>query len=142
MAGYTGKTAHVEVAKDKVYERLADFSGYNEMLEKLPAEAREKIGNVKFTPDAIVIEAAPVGEIRLNVTERIQGERVVMAAENSPVPMHLTIALGESGTGTDVTPTIDVEVPAMLKPFVGPKMQQAADQFGAMLSNLLGIDRE
>lgn len=140
MAGYTGKTAHVEVAKDKVYERLSDFSAYNEMLEKLPAEAREKIGNVKFTPDAILIEAAPVGEIKLSVTERIPGERVVLTAENSPVPMHLTVALGESGTGTDLTPTIDVEVPAMLKPFVGPKMQQAADQFGAMLSNLLGAE--
>ena len=54
---------------------------------------------------------------------------------------NLTVALAEAGTGTDVTPTIDVEVPAMLKPFVGPKMQQAADQFGAMLTNLLGIDR-
>ncbi len=37
---------------------------------------------------------------------------------------------------TDVTTVIDVEIPAMLRPFVGPKLQQAADKFGEMISNL------
>jgi hypothetical protein len=37
---------------------------------------------------------------------------------------------------TEVTTVIDVELPAMLRPFVGPKMQQAADQFGVLMSRL------
>ena len=41
-----------------------------------------------------------------------------------------------SPEATDVTTVIDVEIPAMLRPFVGPKLQQAADKFGEMISNL------
>lgn len=137
MAEYKGKTSVVNAPVDQVYERMSDFSTYGEQIEKLPEEVRAKIGNVSFDKDGITIQADPVGEIRLVVIERVAPERVVLSAENSPVPMHLTIALAPSvDGGTQVTPAIDVEVPAVLKPFVAPKMQQAADQFGSMLSNL------
>ncbi len=139
MAIYTGQTATVNAPVEKVYERMADFSSYEEQLNSLPADIRAKIGDVSFSADAITIQAQPVGEIKLQVVERVAPERVVMSAENSPVPMHLTVSLAPTAEGkTSLTPSIDVEVPAMLKPFVAPKMQQAADQFGTMLANLLG----
>lgn len=140
MAVYTGKSSVIARPVEKVYERMADFTAYGEMVDRLPDDVKAKIGDVKFDADGILINTPPVGEIRLSVVERVPPERVVLLAENSPVPLHMSISLAPTPDGgTQITPAIDVEVPAMLKPFIGPKMQQAADQFGSMLSNLFTL---
>lgn len=140
MAKYCGKTAVIARPIDEVYSRMADFSLYQAKLDAIPEEMRAKIGDVKFTPDTIVISADPVGDITLKAVERIAPERVVLEAQNSPVPLSMIITLAPADNDkTSVSPLIEVEIPAMLKPFVGPKMQEAADRFGEMLTNLFSL---
>lgn len=138
MAEYKGKTVELNASPAVVYSRLSDFSNLGERLNELPADIRAQVGDVKFTADSIVISAAPAGEITLSITERTEPSRIVMSAVNSPVPlaMSINIAPADAPGTSEVTPVIDVEVPAMLKPFVGPKMKEAADRFGDMLRNL------
>ena len=135
MASYRSKAAVINKPVDEVYERISNIGAYQQKLDSLPAEVREKIGDVRFEDDAIVITAAPVGEIRFAVKERVSPSRVTLAAEQSPVPLNLTVNLEpESERSTKATSVIDVEIPAMLKPMIGGKMQEAADKFGELIT--------
>lgn len=139
MAEYHSKPVNIAQPIDAIYARLSDFTSYQEKLNELPEEIRAKIGDVRFTPDSIIITAAPVGEIAFEVIERSAPNRVKLQAKNAPVPMFLIMDfMATDEQNTAVTSTIDVEVPAILRPMVGGKMQEAADKFGEMLGNFFG----
>ena len=94
------------------------------------------MGNVEFTCDTIKIVTPQVGDIVLKAVERTDS-RVRLQAQNSPVPMTLEVDLKPvSDDSTEVTGTIDVDIPVMLRPLVGPSLQKAADQFGTLFANL------
>ncbi len=123
--------------RQDVFDRIANIGDYQQYIDRLPDDVKAKIGDVRFTDASIVITAAPVGEISLKLTEREAPSRVVFEAQGSPVPLNVAINLAEAGENTtSMTPVIEVEVPPMLRPFVAPKMQAAADQMGKMLGNL------
>lgn len=137
MAKYSGKPVVVNHPAEEVYNRLSDLSSFQQRLETLPPEAREKLGDVRFTADSIIITAPAVGEMKFVVSERTPFSRLGFSAENSPVPFAIKIDMKPvSGTSTEVMATIDVDIPVMLKPLVGGKMQEAADKFSEMLSTL------
>lgn len=131
MATYKSKQVTISHPIEEVYERISNIGAYQQKLDSLPAEVKDKLGDVRFEPDAIVITAAPVGEIRFAVKERIKPSSVKLSAEQSPVPLTLSVNLTpDSDSSTNAVSQIDVEIPAMLKPMVGGKMQEAADKFG------------
>lgn len=137
MAKYQGKPVVVNHPADEVYAKIADLGTFQERMDALPPEAREKLGEVRFTSDSIVITAPAVGEMKFNVTERVPGSRMCLTAENSPVPFSIKIDLKPvDESSSEVNTLIDVEIPAMLKPLVGGKMQEAADRFSEMFGTL------
>lgn len=137
MAKYSGKPVTLNHPAAEVFDRVSDLGSFQERLEQLPEEIRAKLGDVRFTADSIIINAAPVGEMKFNLTERVPYSLLRFEAENSPVPFRITVHLKELAEGKcEVEPVIDVEIPAMLRPLVGGKMQEAADKFGEMFSNM------
>lgn len=135
MATYKSKQVTISHPIEEVYEKISNIGAYQQKLDSLPAEVKDKLGDVRFEPDAIVITAAPVGEIRFAVKERIKPSSVKLSAEQSPVPLTLSVNLTpDSDSSTCAVSQIDVEIPAMLKPMVGGKMQEAADKFGELIT--------
>lgn len=136
MATYKSPATQVNIPAEELAAKFADFTALQSAMEAMPAEKREKIGNVEFTKDTIKIVTPQVGAITLRATERTP-ELIVLEAEGSPVPMKLMVGMTPVGSSaTSVTGTIDVELPMMLKPLIGPAMQKAADQFGNMFASL------
>lgn len=136
MATYKSPATQVNIPAEELAAKFADFTALQSAMEAMPAEKREKIGNVEFTKDTIKIVTPQVGAITLRATERTP-EQIVLEAEGSPVPMKLMVGMTPVGSSaTSVTGTIDVELPMMLKPLIGPAMQKAADQFGNMFASL------
>lgn len=137
MTTYSSKPVDVAMPASTVYERISDLGTFQERIDRLPEEVKSKIGSVTFTADTIVINAAPMGDMTLRVTERVPARRLALTAENAPVPIVLSVNLSEkSAESTEVITAIDVEMPAMLRPMVGPKLQEAAEKFGDMIKNL------
>ena len=100
----------------------------------MPEEAKQKIGDVQFTDDSISINAAPVGQLKFVVKERIAPSKVTLEAAQSPVPLRLVVELEPDGDDAAIaTSIIDVEIPVMLRPLVGGKLQEASDKFGELL---------
>lgn len=136
MATYTSKPAVVGRPADAIAANFADFRALEERLGQMPAEERQKVGDVKFEQDAIVITTPQVGAITLRAVERTP-RKVVMKAENSPVPMSITVDIEPlDADSCEVIGKMDVEIPAMLRPLVGPALQKAVDQFGNLFASL------
>lgn len=141
MSKYTSKPVVINTPVEAAFERLSDFSAYQERLDEMPDEIRQRIGDVRFTTDSIVITAAPVGEMAFEVIERVKPSLVTLQAKNSPVPMALSISLTADGDeSTRVEASIDVDIPAVLRPMVGGKMQEAADKFAELISTFFRGD--
>lgn len=137
MATYKGKPVVINHSASEVYDRVSNLGAFQERLESLPEQARAQLGDVKFTDSSIVITAPAVGEMVFNVTERIPGKLMKLSAANSPVPFQISIDLDElAPDSTQVATSLNVEIPAMLKPMIGGKMQEAADKFSEMFSTL------
>lgn len=137
MATYKGKPVVIDRPAEEIYDRIADLNSFQQRLDSLPEEARAKLGTVRFTDSSIIITAPAVGDMTFNVTERVAPTLLKLSAANSPVPFDIAIRLNPlSDNSTEVTTSLDVEIPAMLKPMVGGKMQEAADKFSEMFSTL------
>ena len=53
------------------------------------------------------------------------------------MPLKLSVDLSEDGPGaTVVTPNIDIDIPMMLRPLIGGKLQEAADKFGEVFTSV------
>ncbi len=136
MAQYKSEEVVVGKTPAQLSENFSDFTRLQERLNALPEEQRAKAGDVSFTTDSICINTPQVGKIELVATER-SPERLMLEAKNSPVPMKLIVDYkAEGAESSRVSGIIDVEIPMMLKPLIGPSLQKAADQFGKLFSSL------
>ena len=138
MATYKAKPITINKPAADIAARFADLTYLQDSLDSLPAEERAKVGDVRFTADTIVMNTAQVGEIKFEVKERTP-ERVAFVTAGLPLPMPMTIAVDmkpESADVTEVVASLDIGIPAVLRPMVGGTMQKAVDQFAALIANL------
>lgn len=136
MAKYSGKPVVIQRAAAEIASKFDDLSLLQPALDNMSAADRAKVGDVTFEKDAIHIQTPQVGEIQFRVNERLP-ERISMEAVGAPVPLKMYVDLKPvDDASTELTTSIDVEIPAMLRPLIGGTMQKAADQFGALMSRL------
>lgn len=136
MSRYSGKPATVNRPINEIYNKLSNLSTFQERIDELPEEARRKLQSAKFEGDKMTIEAPGIGEITFVIAERVEPNLIRMMAENSPVPFNIILNFKEIDPATtEISTDIDVEIPMMLRPLVGGKLQEAADKFGEMFTN-------
>lgn len=136
MAKYTGKPAIVDIPAAQIAEKFDDLSQLSGYTDKIPAEERAKMGDLRFERDAIIIKNPAVGEMAFKVVEH-NADRVVFRADGMlPLTINVNLKALESGSKTEVTTVLDIEIPAMLRPLIGGKLQQVADTFGDLIGKL------
>lgn len=137
MAKYSSKPAVVSASAADIYGRLTDMEAYQQRLASIPEEQRKQLGDIKITNDSISINTPQLGNITLDVVERVENERVVLSAVQSPVPLTLAVTLEAKGEAeTQVQSVVDVDIPAMLRPLIGGKLQEAAEKFNEMILSM------
>lgn len=136
MATYKAKPIKVDRPAEFISGRFADLTRLQGALENLPAEERAKVGDVTFTADSIVMQTQQVGEIRFQVTERTP-RRVAFQAGGLPMPVVIAVDMKPQGEeATEVEASLDIDIPAVLRPMVGGTMQKAVDQFAGLIAKL------
>jgi hypothetical protein len=137
MATYKSKPARINRSANDLYSRFSDMTRLQSALDQLPEEQRKQVGDVVFTADSLKIVTPQVGEIAFVIKERIEPSKIVFGTASSPVPLTMEVDFNAvSETETDVVTRIDVEIPAIVRPMVGPQLQKAADKFGELISGL------
>lgn len=141
MSKYTGKAALVQRPTQEVWDKISNLASFQKYLDQLPEDLRAKAGDVRFTEEAMIINAPGIGEITLQRTEVEPGHSMTLTALGAPIEMKVVLTLSpkDDDTATEVLPVLDVDVPVFARAFVAPKLQAAADQLGSMLQNLLNV---
>lgn len=140
MSQYKGKSVTVARPVADLYAKVSDLGQYQSLLDSLPEDQRAQLQGVRFEADGISFQAPGVGDMKFKVAETKAPSHVGFVAEGSPIPIKLAIELAEKGAeSTEVVPVLDVDLPAMLRPLVGPKLQEAADQFGSVFTRLFEL---
>lgn len=137
MASYKSKPTVVGKSASDVFARFSDMSRMQDALDTLTPEQKAQVGDVAFTKDSIKIVTPQVGEIAFSVKERVEPSKVVFGTASSPVPLTMTVNIKPlAEEQSEVETVIDVEIPAMLRPLIGPQLQKAADKFGELIQGL------
>ncbi len=122
---------------DTVYSKLSNPESFKAIGDRLPEDAKAKLQQVRFDKDSITITGSPVGEVVLNVVERVAPTRIVLSAAQSPVPLQAVINLEKvSETETRAVAELSVELPVFLRPMVSKPLTEGAKKFGELISQL------
>lgn len=137
MATYKSKPARINRNARDLYDRFSDMSRLQSSLDGLPEEQRRQIGDVEFTADSLKIVTPQVGEISFVIKERVEPSKIVFGTGSSPVPLTMEVDITPAGeNAADVETRVDVEIPAIVRPVIGPQLQKAADKFGELITGL------
>lgn len=137
MSTYSGKSVTLPRPIEDIYAKVSDLAQYQPLIEQLPEEQRAKMQGVEFDGECVKMNAPSIGQLVFRITECTALSHVGFSAEGSPVPLKLSLDLeSASADSTSLTPKIDIEIPAMLRPFIGGKIQEAADKFGEVFTSL------
>lgn len=130
--------AKINCGIDKIYAMLSNPESFNDIAAQLPEEVKAKFaGKATFDKDSITLVADPVGEIKLNIVERVAPNKVVFAAAQSPVPLQLVVILEKlSDAETNACAELGVELNPFIRPMLSKPLQDGAKKFGEMLSKL------
>lgn len=137
MSIYSGKAAIVNRSVDELYNKINDFGAFQSRIDELPDEVRQRLEAVRFEDDKMIINAPGMGEVALGIVERQAPSLMRLSALNSPIPFNIIMNFAAVDDATSTIQTdIDAEIPMMLRPFVGNKLQEGADRIGEMISNI------
>ena len=134
---FKSETVTINCNISSIYSKLSNPESFNAIAERLPDEAKSKLEQVKFERDSITFVANPVGEVKLNIVERVEPTRIVFAAAQSPVPLQAVISLEKvSETETRACAELGVELNPFIRPMLSKPLQDGANKFGELLSKL------
>lgn len=137
MTKYTGKTSVVNLPATEISDKFADMSTFNDKLAGMPEDVRKHMGDLTFTRDSVCMDTKQAGKVVFKVTER--DDRHIVLACSFPLPISLTLNLSpvaDDASKTEVSTDVDIEIPAMLRPIIGPQMQKVADHFSTAMGSI------
>lgn len=140
MATYKSETKRVEASAQQVYSKLSDLGSLKTVIdnipeEKIPADKRQMMEQIRITSDSIALPAGPVGEIRLQVSRLEPFSRIELSGVGTPVPLTLGVRISDLGEDcAEVQVVLDIEIPMMLKPMVGGTLQKMVDEFASVMT--------
>lgn len=138
MAKYTSKAAVLAVSQGDAYRNLTDLSAFQERIKSIPEEQLKQIGNIEFSENSIKFTTPQVGELQFDIVEKIEPRKIKFQAARSPIPLSLDIDINDNQGQAEVVSAIDVEIPAMLRPMIGGKLQEAVDKLNEMMCMIAG----
>lgn len=137
MTKYAGKPFVIDKPAQEIADKFSDLTQLGQYVDMLPAEDREKLGGVSFTPDSISIDTKQIGAMKFVVSER-SASGVKFTAPGMPV--NLELALGLKSLGIDKTEaecSIDIDLPMIIRPMVGPKLKEGVNMLSEVLEKVL-----
>lgn len=138
MSTYTGKPVTIKQPASRVVERFADLSKLQGAFDNLNDSQKQQMGEVRLEPKAIVIINPMAGEIRFEITHL--SEDLIKLECAAPMAMSMNVHMNPVDGGTEITTEVDVDIPVMLRPLIGPFIQKAANGIGALITTVAAAD--
>lgn len=137
MSKYEGKNAVADISITEAYDKLSDLKALQQRIDSLPEEHRSKLQGISFGDDSVAFNT-PVGDFRFTAAEKVRPERIVFAADGSPIPVSFAIYLNKiSDSSTGINTVIDADLPFFVKSMVGGKLKDAVEKINAVIARSL-----
>lgn len=120
------------------FEKFSNLDGLKEAIANVPNgsisdDKQEILKQVEITDDSILIPAGPTGSVTLQLAEKIAPSIIRFNAVGLPIPLTITLHLDPvDDAHCNACASIEVEVPAMLRPMIAPMMNQLTEQISAL----------
>ena len=119
MSKFESSVKQIPYSVEAVYRNISDLTNLERVRDRIP---EDKVQDFQFDADSVSVNVAPVGTIKMRITDREEPKCVKFEAEQSPVPFKLWIqVLPVTDESSKMKLTIDADIPFMLKGMVsGP----------------------
>lgn len=135
MAEYKSDVATINYDINLVYSKLSHPSKLQNLLSELPADIVKTLENISFEDDCIVINANPVGEVKLRLKEKEEPTKIVFSGEGTVVPIKIVMNFEDAGAGTTKGfAVIDIDIPVFVKPMVDKPLKEGCKKLGDLLA--------
>lgn len=134
MSKYESGVKQIQRPQQLVYDTLSDLSNVERIKDRIPAD---KIQDLTFDSDSVSVSVPPVGKITLRIVDRDEPKCIKFEAANSPVPFNLWVQLLPVTADTcKMRVTVKADIPLMLKPMVGGRLQEGVDRIADVMAML------
>lgn len=135
MTTYESAIQTLNCNAEFAYAQMTDLRKLETFKDKIP---QDKVKEMQFTEDSISFRIDPVGLLTLRIIDKEPFKTVKFGAENSPIQFNLWIQLKElSECDTRMKITIKADIPVMLKPMIGNKIDKGMDQLAQGISTAI-----
>lgn len=138
MKTYESKQKQIFRSQIDVYEMLGDLKRLEQYAAALPEEHKNKLKDLTFTHDSISFSVQPIGQVILRIVDREAPKMIKFGADNFPVPFNLWIQfVGVTDRDTRMKLTLKADIPLMLRPMVGNKLEDGIERMADMIAMVL-----
>ena len=112
MSTFESSIRQIPYKQEAVFNILSDLSNIERIKDKLP---KDKLEQMTFDSDSILVSVNPVGQIKLRIVEREAPKCIKFETADSPVPFNLWIQVVPNG---DNASKMKLTIKAELNPFI------------------------
>lgn len=127
MTSYESKVVMLACDAVTAYNMFADLRNVEHFLDKIPSDA-VKVESKEFTEDMCRVSLPPFGLLGVKIVERECPKLVKYESEQSPVPFNVWAQLVSVGEQAKLRITLRADIPMMLRPMIGNKLQDVVDK--------------
>ncbi|MBS6238131.1 MAG: SRPBCC family protein [Bacteroides sp.] len=132
MTKFESGVKTIPASQEAVYEKLSDLNNLEKFKDSLP---EDKVKNLSFDSESMMIEVAPVGKIALSIVEKEPCKCIKFATTTSPLPFNLWIQIVPvTETECKLKLTIGLELNPFMKGMVQKPLQEGVEKMADMLS--------
>lgn len=138
MNTYESKQKQLLKSQEQVFDMLADMRKLKKYADALPEEHKSKVKDLEFEQDTISFSVQPVGRVVLRIVDREVPKMLKFGADNFPITFNFWIQLvGVSEYDTRMKLTLKADIPFMLKPMIGNKLDMGIEQMADMIATIV-----
>jgi hypothetical protein len=138
MNTYESKQKQLFKPQAEIYAMLSDLTQLEKYAAALPAEHKDKIKDLSFTPDSVSFTIDPIGQVILRIVDYETPKMLKFGADNFPIQFNFWIQLvGVADYDTRMKLTLKADIPFMLKPMIGNKLDDGIERMADMIAMIV-----
>ena len=134
MTKFESSVKQIPYPVEDVYRNISDLNNLERVRDRIP---EDKLNSFSFDSDSVSVNVAPVGDLKLRITEREENKCIKFETVQSPLPFNLWIqVLPVTATESKMKVTVQADIPFMLKGMVAGPLQDGVEKIADALSKI------
>ena len=142
MNTYESSQKQLFSSQEAIYQKISNLENLQSLWNNVPKEHKDKIKDMTFTHDTVSFSVSPVGLVTLRIVDAQEPKMVKFGADNFPIQFNFWVQLvGVSDTDTRMKLTLKADIPLMVKPMIGNKLEKGIEQIADVMAQYINMNR-